>query len=399
MASRPSVLFTAFEPSGDDLASAMILQLKAQRPDVEVYALGGPKMKVAGAHLIETTTEHAVMLIGAAGQAWTHWRRLGRLERFLADKKISAHIPVDSPAANWSICKLIRKTQRDARIVHLACPQVWAWASWRVHKLRRLTDHVLCLLPFEPSWLARHGIAATYVGHPVFSRAGAGLNAVEQNPQGTAPARPMRLALLPGSRASEIKRNWPTMLRALAQLRAVHPHLQVTAAASSEANADAMRAHMRAMGVPECPPDSPSAALGISIRTHAADDVIDWSDVVLVVSGTATLQVASHLRPMVALYNVNRLTWNCLGRFIVATRTFTLPNLVSESMGMGRVVTELIPHFGAVEPVTAAVDQLLSSEEARHQQRLRLRQVSEAFLGMDYASIAVERLLSVAPLR
>ena len=398
MTGRPSVLITAFEPSGDDLAAAMILQLKAQRPDVTIYALGGPKMKVAGAELIETTTEHAVMLLGALSQVWTHWRRLGRLKRFLADKNIALHIPVDSPAANWSICSLIRKTQPNARIVHLACPQVWAWASWRIHKLRRLTDHVLCLLPFEPTWLGDRGVPATYVGHPVFSRGGAGLHAVEHE-AAEAPVRPMRLALLPGSRPGEIKRNWPTMLRALAQLRQRHPQLQAMAAASSDTNADAMRRRMQAMGVPECSPDAPPTALGLSIRTRAADEVIDWSDVVLVVSGTATLQVASHLRPMVALYNVSPVSWNLLGRFIVATRTFTLPNLVSESMGMGRVITELIPHFGAVDPVVEEVDKLLTSEEARHKQRQRLRRVCEVFRELDYASLAVDKVLSIAPLK
>ena len=162
------ILFTAFEPSGDALAAPMITRLLEQHPGLRVWALGGPKMLAAGADLIETTTDNPAMLLGAASQARAHQQRLKRLTKWLNDHKLAALVPVDSPAANWSICKLVRKTQPAAKIIHLAAPQLWAWAPWRIKKLRRLTDHVLCLLPFEPDWFTARGVRATFVGHPLF---------------------------------------------------------------------------------------------------------------------------------------------------------------------------------------------------------------------------------------
>ena len=114
MAQSQNILFTAFEPSGDALAAPMIKRLGRLRPDLGIHALGGPNMRDAGAQLIDTTTEHAAMLLGAASQFMTHRRRLRRLADWLTDHKIAALVPVDSPAANWSICKLVRSTQPDA---------------------------------------------------------------------------------------------------------------------------------------------------------------------------------------------------------------------------------------------------------------------------------------------
>lgn len=390
MPGGPGILFTAFEPSGDTLAAPIIAELRRRRPGTPVWALGGPRMREAGAEVLEATTAHAVMLAGAAGQAWTHRRRLRRLAAWLREgsttRPLLAHVPTDSPAANWSICKLVQETRPAAKVVHLAAPQLWAWAPGRIRKLRRLTDHVLCLLPFEPAWFAARGVPATFVGHPIFDRLRA------SPPEAGVVRWPVggpRLALLPGSRAGELRRNLPTMLAAYARLRGRWGGLCGVFAAVDAAAAERVRAAIAA--------SEPATGRleGINVGVGQTDAVLAAADAVLVVSGTATLQVAAHRKPMVILYNVSRGAWHLAGRWLVQTRTFTLPNLIAEADGLGRIVPELVPHFGDPAPVAEAVGALLADPAAAGAQVRGLEKVCGHFTGVSFAETATDRLLGV----
>jgi lipid-A-disaccharide synthase len=106
------------------------------------------------------------MGIPGLGKVLEHLKINRAVKRWLQTHPVALHVPVDSPAANFPICKIAKKS--GARVVHLVAPQVWAWAEWRVNKLRRLTDLVLCLLPFEEQWFAMRGVKARFVGHPLF---------------------------------------------------------------------------------------------------------------------------------------------------------------------------------------------------------------------------------------
>ncbi len=382
MPEREGILFTAFEPSGDHIAGALIAELKRREPGRPVFAMGGPLMRESGAELIESTTDRAAMLAGAATQAREHLRRLGRLKRWLAENRIAAVVPTDSPAANWSICAMVRKHQPDAKVVHLVAPQLWAWAPWRVRKLRRLTDHVLCVQPFEPKWFGQRGVSASFVGHPLYDRIPAEKSPpAEGLPQNDGP----KLALLPGSRHSEVKRNWPTMLDAYRRLHASDRKLSAVVAAS-----DASRAHqielMSPMGV---------LPRSMHMRSGDADAVLNWADAALVVSGTATLHAAAHGTPMAVFYNVKRYEWHLVGRWVVNTKTMSLPNLISESMGLGRVVPELMPHFGDPDALVRAVQPLLKDGEARRKQKDIFARIRARFTEYRFEQAAADKLLEV----
>ncbi len=374
----PGLLFTAFEPSGDQLAAPVIAELRSNHPRIPIYAIGGPRMKAAGATLIEQTGEHAVMLLGAVGHALEHRRRINRLAGWLALHPIVGHIPVDSPAANWAICKLVRSAQPAAKIMHLVMPQIWAWGGWRIRKLRKLTDHVLCILPFEPAWLKARSINATFVGHPLYTDLKSTIHdpvAIEM------PAGSPKLALLPGSRPGEHKRNWPMMLDIFRTLRAKHAQLTGIVAAVDEPGADRIRSLTAGAW-----PDS------LHLRIGAVNEALRWCDAALVVSGTATLHTAVFEKPMVAVYNVSRFTWHALGRWLVSTRTFALPNLLAqgpEATGrMGRIVPEFVPHFGDAKPVAQAMDGLLSDAGAREKQIAALRTIGKPFEPLRFAERA-----------
>ena len=366
------LLFTAFEPSGDALAAAVVAELKAKHPDLAIAALGGEQVQAAGAELLESTTHHASMFFDTLKHAWSHRARLKRLRGWLHDHDVTALVPTDSPAANWSICKLVRREKPDAKIVHLVAPQLWAWAPWRIRKMRRLSDHALCLWPFEPAWFEQRGMPATFVGHPLFEQP----RQIVTDEQGEA----QRLALLPGSRDSEIRKNWPTMSEAFTLLKQRHPHLTGRVAALDD--------RIAAM-IPRPLPD------GVEIRVAETDDVLAWSQVVLVASGTASLQVAAHGRPMVVMYNVSRLGYWLLARWLVTIRTYAPPNLISEWQDGSRAVTEFMPLFGQAPPVVSALDELIRDGGVRQRQLEAITRVVEPFADQRFGEAASARLLEI----
>ncbi len=371
---RP-ILFTAFEPSGDALAAPVIAELKRRRPDQPVAAMGGPRMADAGADMIEITTGDPVMLAEAVGHVFEHRRRVNVLRRWMGEHDPIAVTPVDSPAANWATCRLARRMRPDAKIVHLVAPQLWAWGSWRIRKLRRLTDHVMCLLPFEPAWLEARGVKATFVSHPIFQDLPAALDSLPGDGE-------PKLALLPGSRSSEIKRNWPTMLAAYHDLEARYPAMRGVVAAADEPR----RAQLAETAPGPLPPS-------MQVVTAKAGEVLAWADLSLTVSGTATLQTAAHGTPMVVLYNIDRLSWELVGRWVVRARPLSLPNVIGESMGLGSVAPELIPHFGAVRPVADALEPLMTDGQARISQRVAFDTIRKRFQDIPFTETAAATLL------
>lgn len=391
----PVILFTAFEPSGDEHAAPVIAALRRQRPGLRIAAMGGPRMEAAGAAMIEMTTERSVMGAGAAGQAMAHRRRLKRLKQWVDANPVAVHVPTDSPAANWAICRMVKKrwggttmgTSKGGRVVHLVAPQVWAWASWRVRRLRRLSDHVLCLLPFEPAWFDRHGVAATFIGHPLFD---APLPAVDESAaeQTGGP----RLALLPGSRQAEVARNWPIMRQVAEQLAERLPGLSAVVAAADASAERVVRASLE---------QRPAAA--VTVQRGGMDHVVAGSDAVLSVSGTATLHVARRLKPMVVIYRAGAFAWHAVGRWLMNTGTFTLPNLVA---GGGphhdpqrHVVPEFVPLLSAGPPqinmIADALVPLLTDTPQRERQVDDLRKVVAAFEGHDAGQEAAAVILKV----
>lgn len=372
----PSILFTAFEPSGDDHASAVIERLRATRPDIEIHAWGGPKMAVAGAKIVESTGDDAVMGMPGIEKIREHRKINTRVAAWLDAHPVALHVPVDSPAANFPICKIAKS--RGVRVVHLVAPQVWAWGSWRIHKLRKLTDHVLCLLPFEESWFAQRNVKATFVGHPLFDHV---LDDATLESQASTldPAHP-RLALMPGSRPGEIQRNFPLLLEAFRRLKADHPGSVGCVAATTPRVEQTLRSMASESG---------GWPTGLSMLSGRTDAIVRWCDLALVVSGTVTLQIAKQCKPMVIVYKsglMDRVIYTLARDVLFTTDHFTLPNLIA-----GReIVPELVPHFGDAEPIVRHASDLLESPDLAERQRAELERVVEQFSGKSASLQAAE---------
>ena len=341
-----AIVFTAFEPSGDAHAAPVIRELIKRMPQLKVYAWGGPKMQEAGATLVELTCGDGTMGAAAATSPATiigFQRMIGRVKRWSKAYRVLLHVPVDSPAVNFPICKIMRRS--GVRVVHLVAPQVWAWGRWRVPKLRRLTDLVLCLLPFEDEWFQRRKIPAKFIGHPSINRQ-LDEAAIHERVQGLPQGSP-RIAMFPGSRSHEVRRNMRLMARAFAELQDRHHGMCGLIVAANAERAQQIRRLVKVFPT------------GLHMITGSVDAAIAWCDLALAVSGTISLDIARQRKPMVGVYRTGVLSW--LGsKLLLRTPFCLLPNIVA-----GReIVPEFVPHVGGSMPIVNAATRILS--DSRH---------------------------------
>lgn len=366
----PALLFTAFEPSGDDHAAPVIAELKRRHPRLPIYAWGGRKMAAAGATIVERTGEDAVIGVPGLAKIIEHGKINRRVDDWLEDNRVTLHVPVDSPAANFPLCALSKA--RGVKVVHLVAPQLWAWGPWRIGKLRRLTDLVLCLLPFEEHWFLARGVPAKFIGHPLFDHpideAALDQRVGELAAAGRLPEGSPKIVMMPGSRPSELRRTLFPLLDAFKRLKADFPKAAaVFAATKPEVEADLRRG---AEGLGGWSPD-------LTVVAGDADAAIRWADYALVKSGTVTLHVARQHKPMVTFYRPNKLVYHTIARWLVSTPVFTLPNLIAGK----RIVPELIPHFGDGQALAVGVYRLMRQPGFADDQRAALADVIRKFDG------------------
>jgi lipid-A-disaccharide synthase len=339
VATGPRVFLAAAEASGDHHAAGLVRVLQQRYASAELLGVAGPEMQAAGCECIEDLTARAQML-GGPLFALPRWiATVRRLQRAIREARPDVFVPVDSPALNWHLCKAARSV--GAKIMHYVSPQVWAWATWRITKLRRLTDRVACILPFEQDYLREHGVPATFVGHPLFDELPA--RPADEHLPDLAEAwhdGQWRIALLPGSRSSEIARHAMPMRRLAEGIVSRWPEARCTFTAL---NNDAARRITAA-----CDGTTPEIAVG------QTSQVLRESHFAIAASGTVTLQVAHFGVPMVVVYGVGgfeRAMYRLIVKRLLHTRSLSLPNILA-----GRqIVPELMPWHGDMDQLQACV--------------------------------------------
>jgi lipid-A-disaccharide synthase len=349
-----TVLFTAFEPSGDRHAAPVVAELRRRHPEWRLLAAAGPFTEQAGAVLVAETASAGVMGLEAARRLQELPALVGQLQQLLPDQGPVVHIPVDSPAAQFRITPAFRA--RGAKTVHWVAPKIWArrWDG-RLAKLRRQTDALACLFPFEADWFVRRGIPATFVGHPSFSRA------IEASPTAGLPETTHRVAILPGSRSQEIRDNLPLMLEVMDRLRSEMDVSGVIVAADSRA-----AQQIEALNQNRYP-----------VRSGDIDGVLAWSSFAFAVSGTVTLDVARHRRPGIGIYACG-LAFRMIAKMLIRGMVLP-PNLV-----LGReAMPELAPIAMDPELVLGAVRALLNNDQALRQQVKAWDELHEMYEGHD----------------
>jgi lipid-A-disaccharide synthase len=302
--------------------------------------IGGPRMAAAGCELLADVVAHASMGLDALKRLVYYRGLIRTVAREMARRRPAVLVPVDSPGLNWHMAAAARRL--GIPVMYYVAPQVWAWAPWRIRKLRRLADHVACLLPFEQEYFRRRGVQATFVGHPMFDQ----LPPRSAPPPPPADAASWRIVLLPGSREKEIRRHAPAMVRAAEMIRRRYPQAACTFSVADERSAALVS---DATGLPLGRSDDSIAV--VAGQTHR---ILADSHFALATSGTITLETAYFGVPMVTFYRISRLHKALFG-WLMRTRYYSLVNILAER----ELVPELIPWYGRAESLAhAALSQL-----------------------------------------
>ncbi len=344
--SDPRVAMVAGEASGDLLAGLVLDGMRTRWSALQASGIGGPQMAQRGFQALWPSDKLAVH-----GYSMEVIRRLRELfairkelrERFLVERP-DVFIGVDAPDFNLGL-EAALKAQKIPT-VHFVCPSIWAWRANRVDKIRSAADHVLCIFPFEPALLAQHGIAATYVGHPL-------ANVIPLVPDKTAARRQLGLAdgdqvvaILPGSRKSEVRYLASRFFVAAAQILSARPAIKFVVPAVPN-----LRAEIDAMA------EACGMAGRLQIVAGQSHTVLAACDVTLIASGTATLEAALFKRPMVIAYNMHWLSWRLMKRKQLQPWV-GLPNILCRDF----VVPELLQDAATPEALAGAVLQWLDDQ-------------------------------------
>jgi lipid-A-disaccharide synthase len=324
------VFISAGEPSGDLHAANLIRALRLLRPDAEFVGFGGARMTEAGARLLYPLVDLAVMwFLNVLLNLLTFIRLIFRADRCFRAERPDAVVLIDYPGLNWWIAR--RAKARGIPVFYFVPPQLWAWAGWRVKKVRKSVDQVLCSLPFEPAWYRARGVdGAVYVGHPYFDElADRPLDegfVAEQRGQ----ARDI-VAILPGSRTQELLRNLPDMIRAAKELARRRPGVRFAVACLHErhkALAERIMAESGTEGGPT--PESKIQNPRIEVYAGRTPELIRLARVAWAVSGSVGLELMVEGLPSVVLYKVKRFDlW--IARPFIKAKYISLVNLLADA--------------------------------------------------------------------
>ncbi len=357
----PRIFVIAGEESGDVHGAALVRELRALEPRVEVEGFGGRRMAEAGCRLHLDLVQHAVMGVAAVVRNVRFFRRVYRdaVDRIRRTRP-DLVVPIDYPGLNLRIARAARAA--SVPVLYYVSPQVWAWLPHRIRKIARSVDKMLVLFPFEERLYLDRGIRVEYVGHSVFDAM-----AAEPPDPGFRDRLGLRadeplVALLPGSRAQEVDRLLPLILDAAALLKRERPAARFAVPCARPAFVEAVRRQAAARG------------LEVAILEGEARAVVRNARVAIVASGTATLEGLYFGTPMVVVYRVNPAVY-ALARLFLKTRHIGMVNILG---GDRDVVPELLSFRDRPQWVADRAVELLDDGEPRRRVLEDLAQVRAA---------------------
>ena len=364
-AQRPPLIYlVAGEQSGDVLGGRLMAALRAARPDLAFTGIGGPRMAAHGLESLFAMRELAVMGLLEVLPRALHLRRL--LHRTAADvlaRQPDVLVTIDSPGFTLRLLKLLRRAgPAGIARVHYVAPQVWAWREHRVREFPGLWDELLCLLPFEVAFFARHGLASRFVGHPVLESGADQGNAARFRATHSLAADAPVLVLMPGSRRSEVGRLLPVFGETLALLARDLPGL-VPVLPIASVVADTVRRATAAWPVQPL----------LITDLEAKHDAYAAAAAALTKSGTSTLELALAGVPMAVTYKVNPVT-AMVARRLLQVRHVAMVNLLAGRL----VVPELLQQDCTPERLAATVTTLIREPATAEAQRAAFRDIAAA---------------------
>ena len=308
------IFFSVGEPSGDLHGANLIRAMRERHANWQFVGYGGPKMAEAGCQLNADLTQLAVMWVLQVIRNYPKFRRLlKQADDYFREQRPDLVVLIDYPGFNWHIAR--KAKEQGIPVLYYGTPQLWAWASWRVKKMRRDVDHVLCKLPFEEKWFRERGCQATFVGHPYFDELEARQLDKDFLDSQKSQAGPL-VTILPGSRNQEIKKNLPGLIRTAERVREHVPAARFAIAAYKEAQLPLVEKL-----IADC-------KLPIQVHVGRTPELIHCARSCMACSGSVSLELLYHCRPSVIQYQVSR-----FGYFVQSifrkVRYITLVNLLT----------------------------------------------------------------------
>lgn len=317
------IFFSAGEPSGDLHGANLVRAIQGIDPGVECVGFGGDKMAQAGCRLDYPLCNLAVSgFAPVLAQIHQFLDLVLRTDRAFQRRRPDALVLIDFPGFNWWMAR--RAHRLGIPVFYFVPPQIWAWARWRVNKMRRWVDHVLCSLPFEETWYRERGVDSHYVGHPYFDELPG--QKLDSEFLSTQRARPGTIiGILPGSRNVELTANLPTLIRAARRIHVARPETRFLAACYKPSHKNRVQAALRG-----------NDASFIEAHVGATPEIIEVAHSCMTVSGSVSLELLYRARPSVVTYRANPVPL-FLSRFMRKCPYITLVNLLAEQ--------ELFPEF------------------------------------------------------
>jgi len=340
------IALVAGEASGDQLGAALIAAIKEQDPNIRFAGIGGPLMRAQGMDCWWDYTELAVM---GLFEVIRHIPRLIRLRAQLIDRVIElqpdVYIGIDAPDFNLGVEKRLKR--RAIRVIHYVSPTVWAWRAGRVKSIARATERVLCLFPFEAQYYRNETVMTDYTGHPLADKIplhnDPGLARTTLGLDSNGPY----VALLPGSRESEVEKLIKPMLDAAEILAKKSPDMRFLVSAATPAIGDFLASELRQRLAANC-----------QLISARGTEIMAAADIVVCASGTATLEVMLINRPMVVCYRLAGATYALVKWFrLVKSRFFALPNILADESLVPELLQDQVTGERIAQEVSNWMDQ------------------------------------------
>jgi lipid-A-disaccharide synthase len=365
LAKKYCIFISAAEPSADIHCANLICAFKTTGYNIEFTGLGGPNMAAVGCRLMENMTNRAAMHYNVLSQIGWYRNLLKRVSAYLKSTNVDLVIVCDSPAFNFHIAKIAKKT--DTKTLFYVAPQLWAWGGWRIRKLRRLCDHLACILPFEQQWFTEKGVRAKFVGNPLFddmpAQVGNRVFDIE---------KPL-VALMPGSRPGEIDTLWRPMQAIASKLSQSHTKARFITVAASEEVLKTLK-------------DNQLDGFDCEYSLSSVISTAYKADLTLVASGSATLQVAAAGCPMVIIYQSNKFLWHLIGKWLLKVPHLSLVNILAGK----ELVPEFMPYFDSIEPIHSACENLISDKKKLTSLNAELAALTRPLVGQNASQNVVK---------
>jgi lipid-A-disaccharide synthase len=373
------IAVVAGEASGDQLGAHLMAALKARRPQLRFTGIGGPRMIGQG---LEVSAPMEKLAVRGYTEALRHYREITRIRDALGDALLARppglFIGVDASEFNLALERRLRDAGVPA--VHYVSPSVWAWRRGRVRRVARAATHLLAMFPFEPALYARTGMPVTYVGHPLADLIPLEVDKIAARAQLRLPARKLVIALLPGSRRSELEHMAEPFILAAHRLRQEVAEVHFVCPLTTRQTRDLFEATLHAHGRTDLP---------LTMLFGHSHEALAAADLALVASGTATLEAALFKTPMVITYRQSALSW-MIQRQLLYLPYVGMPNILAGE----RLVPELIQGRATPGALAQALLGLLRDTQAQERQ-VRAFRAMHAALRQDNAAKAADAVLGV----